>query len=119
MLPHQLSERTRTGNPQLAARVHQMMAATPVSGILGALGAMRDRPDSFPLLPTLAGLPALVLVGDNDEVTPVVRAQALAEALPDAALSVVAGAAHLTPLEAPGVTTTLLSRFLSTLPTLD
>ena len=40
--------------PQLVEQVRDMMAATPVAGILGALGAMRDRPDSTPLLLELA-----------------------------------------------------------------
>jgi hypothetical protein len=41
-----------------------MMSSAPVPGLVGALAAMRDRPDSTPLLPELAGLPTLVLVGE-------------------------------------------------------
>jgi YbgC/YbaW family acyl-CoA thioester hydrolase len=116
MLPKLLSERSRGEKPQLADRVYRMMAATPVAGILGAIGAMRDRPDSFPLLPTLTGLPAMVMVGDDDEITPVDRAQAMVDALPQGSLSIVAGSGHIPPMERPEVTTTLLSRFLSALP---
>lgn len=118
MLPKLLSARSRTEKPQLPDRVHKMMAATPVAGILGAIGAMRDRPDSFPLLPTLTGLPALVMVGDDDELIPIDRAQAIVEALPSATLSIVAGAGHIPPMERPEVTTALISKFLATLPRL-
>lgn len=116
MLPKLLSERTRGEKPQLSDRVYRMMAATPVAGILGAIGAMRERPDSFPLLSTLTGMPAVVMVGDDDEITPVDRAQAMVEALPNASLSIVAGSGHIPPMERPEITTALLSRFLSTLP---
>ena len=116
MLPRLLSERSRGEKPQLSDRVYRMMAATPVAGILGAIGAMRERPDSFPLLPTLTGIPAVVMVGDDDEITPVDRAQAMVEALPNGSLSIVAGSGHIPAMERPEITTALLSRFLSTLP---
>lgn len=116
MLPKLLSERSRGEKPQLSDRVYRMMAATPVAGILGAIGAMRERPDSFPLLPTLTGIPAVVMVGDDDEITPVDRAQAMVEALPNGSLSIVAGSGHIPPMERPEITTALLSRFLSALP---
>jgi pimeloyl-ACP methyl ester carboxylesterase len=118
MLPKLLSARSRSEKPQLPDRIHKMMAGTPVAGILGAIGAMRDRPDSFPLLPTLTGLPALVMVGDDDELIPIDRAQAMVEALPSATLSIVAGAGHIPPMERPEVTTALISKFLATLPRL-
>ena len=51
---------------ELVERVRRMMAATPVAGMVGALAAMRDRHDSTGLLPTLAGLPTLVIVGEED-----------------------------------------------------
>jgi YbgC/YbaW family acyl-CoA thioester hydrolase len=115
MLPQLLSAQSRRENAQLSDRVYRMMAATPVAGILGAIGAMRDRPDSFPLLPTLTGLPVLVVVGDDDQVTPVERAQAMADALPDGRLAIVPGAGHLTSMERPESTTALLAGFLASL----
>jgi pimeloyl-ACP methyl ester carboxylesterase len=113
MLPRMLARQTGAENPPLSDRVYRMMAATPVAGVLGAIGAMRDRPDSFPLLPTLGGLPALVIVGDDDQLTPEDRARAMADALPGARLSVIPGAGHLTPLERPEAVTGLLAEFLA------
>jgi len=115
MLQRMLSAQSRRDNAQLTDRVYRMMAATPVAGILGAIGAMRDRPDSFPLLSTLSGLPALIVVGDDDQLTPVDRAQAMVDALPGARLAVVPGAGHLTSMERPDATTALLADFLATL----
>ncbi len=118
LLPRMLSVRSKGERPELAGRVHKMMAATPVAGMLGAIGAMRDRPDSFALLRTLSDLPVMVLVGDDDELIPIDRSQAMIEALPTASLSVVAGAGHIPPMERPEITTALMSKFLATLPRL-
>ncbi len=112
MLPLMLAPSTITGSPELAERVRAMMAAAPVSGIVGALGAMRDRPDSTELLPTLAGLPALVVVGEEDRITPPAGARAMAEAIPGARLVTIAGAGHLPPVERPAETTRVLLEFL-------
>ena len=46
MVPKLVGPSTRTEEPEIVEQVRAMVAATPVSGIVGALGAMRDRPDS-------------------------------------------------------------------------
>jgi pimeloyl-ACP methyl ester carboxylesterase len=89
-----------------------MIEAAPVSGIVGALGALRDRPDSTDDLPGLAGMPVLVVVGEEDEVTPPARARAMAEAIPGARVVVIPGAGHVPPLERPAATTQTLVEFL-------
>lgn len=45
-------------------------------------------------------MPALVMVGDADRLTPIRQARRLAEAMPQAELHVVPGAGHMLPLEA-------------------
>ena len=92
-----------------------LMAATPVPGIVGALAAMRDRPDSMDLLPTLEGIPALVIVGEEDQLTPPERARAMVVALPEARLVVIPGAAHLTTMEKPEGVTAAMRTFLKRL----
>ncbi|MBA3521956.1 MAG: alpha/beta fold hydrolase [Gemmatimonadales bacterium] len=116
MLSQVLAAETTTRLPEMAERVRALMAATPVAGVVGALAAMRDRPDSTPLLPTLTDLPTLVIVGEHDELTPPEQARAMAGAIPRARLVVVPGAAHLPPLERPDETTRMLREFLTTLP---
>ena len=116
MLPKVLGASTLSGAPATVERVRAMMAATPVAGIVGALGALRDRQDSTPLLAELAGLPTLVLVGDEDEVTPPAQAKAIAEAIAGASLVVIRSAGHLSPLERPVETTDAIVAFLAGLP---
>jgi len=115
MLPRILGSTTRSGASLTVERVRAMMASTPVAGIVGALTAMRDRPDSTPLLPTLAGLPTLVMVGEEDVLTPPASARAMAEAIPGARLVMVPGAGHLSPVERPVETTRALLEFLRSL----
>jgi pimeloyl-ACP methyl ester carboxylesterase len=112
MLPKVLSAATLEHDPSAAERIRRIMAATPVAGIVGALSAMRDRHDSTGLLPTLAGLPTLVMVGEDDTVTPPDSARRMAAAIPGARLVVVPGAAHVPPVEQPAETTTAIREFL-------
>lgn len=115
MLPRMLSPATLTGSPETGNRVRALMAATPVAGIVGALGALRDRPDSTELLGTLAGVPTLVVVGEDDALTPPAQARAMADAIPGARLSVIPGAGHLPPVERPAATSQVLLEFLRAL----
>lgn len=100
MLPKMLSERARSEQPELADWLRELMAATPLDGLLGALHALAERPDSTPLLPTI-GVPVLVVVGGVDPITPPEVAQAMADAIPGAELLLVEGAAHASNLEQP------------------
>jgi len=115
MLPKVLAPDTVNRRPDITERVRDMMAATPVAGIVGALAAMRDRPGSEPLLPTLAGLPTLIVVGEADSLTPPDQAGAMAQAIPGARLVTIPGAGHLPPVEQPGATTEALRSFLQSL----
>ena len=82
---------------------------------VGALAAMRDRPSSEALLPTLADLPTLVIVGEGDVITPPEHARALAQAIPGARLAIIPGAGHLPPVEQPEATTRSLREFLESI----
>jgi 3-oxoadipate enol-lactonase len=115
MLGKMLTPATIRDSPELAHRVRALMASTPVPGMVGALAAMRDRPDSLDLLPTLVGIPALVIVGEEDQLTPPDRAQAMVDALPDARLVVIPGAAHLTTMEKAKEVTAATRTFLKRL----
>jgi len=112
MLPKMLTPATINGSPDLVERTRAIMAATPVAGIAGALSAMRDRPDSMELLESLEGIPALVIVGEEDQLTPPDRARAMAEAIPGARLVVIPGAAHLTTMERAVEVTAAMKKFL-------
>lgn len=97
MLPKML---TPAAPAELRERVSRMMMETPAEGAAQALLAMGARPDSRPLLPALR-LPTVIVVGEEDPVTPPDAARAMAAAMPGARLVVVPGAAHLAPMERP------------------
>ncbi len=96
----------------LLDQVRAMILASPLPGVAGALGAMRDRADSRVLLPELGRLPVLVISGDGDALIPASAAEALADAIPGASLEIIAGAGHLPMLEQPEAVTAALHRFL-------
>jgi 3-oxoadipate enol-lactonase/4-carboxymuconolactone decarboxylase len=60
------------------------------------------------------GMPTLVLVGSDDQVTGPAEARTLVAGIPDARLAVVPGASHLVPVEQPAAVTDLLVRHFST-----
>jgi pimeloyl-ACP methyl ester carboxylesterase len=118
LLPRMLAPGAAQSMPHVVERVRGMMLAAPVAGIAGALAAMRDRSDSTALLATLEDLPTMIVVGEEDAMTPVELARAMASAVPGARLEVVPDAGHLPPLEAPAVVNALLADFLKSLPAL-
>lgn len=75
--------------------------------------AMRDRPDNVATLPDIR-VPALVVVGADDVITPPETARRMAALLPDSHLDIVPRAGHLTPMEAPEAFGALLERWLTT-----
>lgn len=102
-------------SPAVREDVLAMMRRAPVPGIVAALGAMRDRPDRQGLLPTLGGVPTLVLVGSEDRLTPPADARAMAAAVPGATVIEVEGAGHVPTVERPATTNEAIQRFLDTL----
>jgi 3-oxoadipate enol-lactonase len=115
LLPRLLAEDAPTRAPALVAELRRTIEGLPVAGLVGALQAMKDRPNSTGLLPRL-NLPALVLVGEEDRITPPDVSRAMAAALPNAELEVVPGAGHVPTLEQPGLVTARLTTFLAGLP---
>lgn len=111
MLPKMLTEATRSQQPELATWLHGLMAATPVDGVVAALTAMAARPDSTPLLAAIA-VPALVIVGGEDPVTPPAEAETLHRAIEGAELLVVPGGAHAVVVERPDAVNAAIAAFM-------
>ena len=105
---------TRTRRPEVERAVHAMLAAAPVDGVVGALEAMLGRPDSTPTLRTI-DVPTLVVVGDEDTLTPVKEARAMHEAIAGSRLQVLAGAGHVSNFERPAAFNHTLCEFLAEL----
>lgn len=111
-LPKLLGETTRRERPALVAELRERILATPARAIADALHGLAARSDSRP---TLAGLrvPTLVLVGDEDVLTPPAESEAIASAVRAARLVVVPRAGHLANLEQPEAVNTALASFLA------
>jgi pimeloyl-ACP methyl ester carboxylesterase len=97
LLPRLLSPRADEAVQQFA---REMILAQRPEATAVALAAMRDRPDSSPVLEKIQ-VPTLVIVGSEDSLTPPEEAEALARSIPDAWLVRIPGAGHLSNLEAP------------------
>ncbi|CAL9485023.1 AB hydrolase superfamily protein YdjP [Streptomyces sp. enrichment culture] len=99
-------------DPEVKAHVHRMMTATRPEGAAAALRARAERRDHRGLL-ARAAVPCLVVVGTDDEYTPVSGAESLHALLPDSTLCVVEGAAHMPNLERPEAFNAALEKFLA------
>lgn len=88
-----------------------IMLAQTTEGVVNALGALRDRVDNRDLLPAI-DVPVLVIVGEEDRVTPPEVAAGIAESIPGAELLLVPRGGHLAPLENPGDVNRALAAFL-------
>lgn len=100
MLPKLLGGTSQRDDQGLVAHVRALIESNGARGVSRAVERLRDRPDSTELLARMT-MPALVLVGEEDGVTPPAEAHAMAAALPDATLEVIPRAGHLANLEVP------------------
>jgi len=109
MLPKMLT----TDAPEaMRKRVREIMTSVSAEGAIAALRAMATRPDATDLLPAIH-VPTLVIVGEKDAITPPAEAEKMAAAIPGAALSRIAGAAHLANYEQADEVNRICGAFLS------
>ncbi len=99
-IPDLVAPDTRRRSPRLVEELRAVAGGVSGHVLAGCLAGMRDRPDSRPLLPTLA-TPVLVIVGEEDAITPPASARAMAGALPRASLAIIPQAGHTPPVERP------------------
>jgi pimeloyl-ACP methyl ester carboxylesterase len=111
MLGKLIPEATAKSRPQLVRDLRQMMDATNPQTIAHALAAMRDRADHTATLATI-DIPTLIVVGDQDAITPPDVARRMQEKIPGAQLKVVTGSGHMSPMEQPAQVNAATSDFL-------
>ena len=110
-----VGKRTRESNPAIVQSVQAMMSRQSPAAVVAALRALRDRPDSSPLLETIT-VPTLILVGEDDVITPPAESKRMFEALPTAALAqldIIAGAGHASCVERPAAVTHAIADYLA------
>ena len=95
-----LAPSTLAGGGPVVDATTALVRAAPNRAIVGALRALAGRPDLTSVLPTV-DVPTLVVWGTDDQLMPPARTQALAAGISGAIGAPIAGAGHLSPLEAP------------------
>jgi 3-oxoadipate enol-lactonase len=101
-------------NQEITDRVRAMILETSPDGAVAALGAMRERMDYTPLLPEIR-VPALVIGGEEDALSPPDLMAEMAAKIPDSRHVTLPGAGHLSNLEAPKSFNVALEEFLAEL----
>jgi pimeloyl-ACP methyl ester carboxylesterase len=114
LLPKLVGPGTLVNRPDVVAEVRRIGGAQVAAGIIGALQALRDRPDARPGLSAI-GVPTLVIVGTDDALTPPAVARELAGQIRGARLEEIEGAGHLSNLEQPERFTAAVRGFLASL----
>jgi pimeloyl-ACP methyl ester carboxylesterase len=114
VLPSLMGETTVAERPMIQGRVRALVEDAPPAAAAWAQRAMADRPDSFDTLRAVT-VPALVVAGDQDALSSVTDAQAMADALPAARLVVVPRCGHLSAVEVPEAFNVAAREFLTSL----
>lgn len=114
MMPKMLAPSTGRDQPQVARFVRDLIETADAAAIADAIRCLMTRPDSTTSLSALR-VPVQLIVGREDALTPVALHESMQSHVPDAALTVIEGAGHLSNLEQPDVFNRTLSRFLRSL----
>lgn len=112
MMPKLCSPTTVEEQPELVAELKQVILQTDPEVVIAALEALANRPDATAWL---AGFdfPCLVVVGEDDAITPPDGMKELAGRLSQATYALVEQAGHMAPLENPTETNSAITQFLT------
>ena len=97
--------------PDLVMLMDSMAHSVGAKGQFNQQTAMLARPDSHKDLQQVA-VPALVMCGRQDLVTPLADHEAIAACIPGAQLEVIEGSGHLSTIEQPDAVNTVLKKWL-------
>jgi pimeloyl-ACP methyl ester carboxylesterase len=111
MVPKLFAKQTLNERPERVEPMRQFMLRTTPRGIAGALRGMAIRPDRRGDLARIS-VPTLVIVGEEDVITPPAEAKTMAGAIRNARLEVIPGAGHLAPYENYAAANEVILRFL-------
>jgi pimeloyl-ACP methyl ester carboxylesterase len=105
----------RLNDAALTDEVMQMAERIGKDAFLRQQAAILGRPDSRADLPGWT-MPARIVVGEGDQLTPPDHAREMAELLPHASLTILPGCGHLPPMEDPEAVNAILSEWLEEAP---
>jgi 3-oxoadipate enol-lactonase len=93
--------------------LRERILATSPPGIAQALHGLGARPDSREMLGRIS-VPTLVVVGEEDVLTPPAEAEAMGAAIPGSRVAVIPRAGHISNLENPAAYNDAVAGFLDT-----
>ncbi|MBA3712297.1 MAG: alpha/beta fold hydrolase [Pyrinomonadaceae bacterium] len=114
LLPKMIAPGTIDEQPVVAAHVLSMMRGTSPAGAAAALRGRAERQDYTSLLSEIA-VPTLIIVGSEDEFTPVSDAEFMRERIPNSWMVVIEKTGHMPNLERPDEFNRVVEEFLKTL----
>ena len=115
VLPALVGPTTMRERALVHGRVRGLVQNAPAYAVAWAQRAMARRPDSIDDLATVR-VPALVIVGEEDALSPPADAEAMAAAIPGAKLVRIPGAGHLSAVETPRQFNAAVRDFLPAMP---
>ena len=94
MVPKLLGATTLRERPDVVATTRALIEANTTEAIVAALGALKTRPDSTPLLPTIQ-CPTTIVHGEEDTIVPLADAETMHHGIAGSRLIVVPQAGHI------------------------
>lgn len=114
LLPRLVGPTTMRQRALVYGRVRGLVQSAPAAAAAWAQRAMAARPDAVSALAEMRA-PALVVHGDEDEISTEDDARTMAGALPNAEFTVIPGSGHLTAVEQPRLFNDVVAEFTAAL----
>jgi 3-oxoadipate enol-lactonase len=112
LLPGMVGKSTREREPAVVAAMRAMLESASVDSIVGASEAMLNRPDATSSLATI-NVPTLIIVGEEDVLTPPKESRAMHAAIPGSRLEIIPSAGHVSNVERPAAFNQVLTEFIA------
>jgi 3-oxoadipate enol-lactonase len=112
MFPKMLSPKTVEDQQHIAAMARSIMEMCPPRTIEHACFAMRDRDDFTEELPSVA-VPTLIIVGEDDAITPPGMSRQMNQQIPRSELCIIKNAGHLSAMEQPEEVSSRIDEFVT------
>lgn len=112
MAPRLFGKQTAQQQPERVEKVRRVMLSTAPAAIAAAQRGMAARPEMTDYLPQIS-VPTLVVVGEEDPISPVAEMRQIAESIPGAQFAIISAAGHMAPLENPAAFNEELEKFLA------
>lgn len=114
MVPKVLGQVSLDSRTSIVENVRSMILETAPAGIAATQRGMAQRIDMTPYLKEV-DVPALVICGTDDAISPPEEMQRIADAMPRSTYAEIEDAGHLAPLENPEPVNTVIEEFLASL----